>query len=92
MLPVMGEREKLQIFGATVRKRRTEQGISQESLATLAGLHRTYISMLERGIRNPSLTVILQLAEALGTKASTLIADLDAKVTKSAKDWCTLFN
>jgi transcriptional regulator with XRE-family HTH domain len=86
MLPVMGEREKLQIFGATVRKRRTEQGISQESLATLAGLHRTYISMLERGIRNPSLTVILQLAEALGTKASTLIADLDAKVTKSAKD------
>lgn len=83
MLPAMGEREKLQIFGAIVRKRRTEQGISQESLANLAGLHRTYISMLERGIRNPSLTVILQLAEALNTMASTLMADLEANVTKS---------
>lgn len=86
MLAAMGEREKLQILGAIVRKRRTEQGISQESLANLAGLHRTYISMLERGIRNPSLTVILQLAEALNTRASTLIADLEAKVTTSARD------
>jgi XRE family transcriptional regulator, regulator of sulfur utilization len=86
MLPAMGEREKLQIFGAIVRTRRTEQGISQESLANLAGLHRTYISMLERGIRNPSLTVILQLAEALGTGASTLMADLEAEVTTSARD------
>ena len=86
MLPAMGEREKLQIFGAIVRKRRTEQGISQESLANLAGLHRTYISMLERGIRNPSLTVILQLAEALGTTVSTLMADLEANVTTSAGD------
>ena len=82
----MGEREKLQIFGAIVRKRRTEQGISQESLASLAGLHLTYISMLERGIRNPSLTVILQLAEALNTVPSALMADLEAKVTKSARD------
>ena len=86
MLPAMGEREKLQIFGAIVRERRTEQGISQESLANLAGLHRTYISMLERGIRNPSLTVILQLAEALNTVPSALMADLEAKVTKSARD------
>ena len=85
MLPAMGEREKLQIFGAIVRKRRTDQGISQESLANLAGLHRTYISMLERGIRNPSLTVILQLAEALGTMASTLMADLEADVTTNAR-------
>jgi len=86
MLPGMGEREKLQIFGAIVRKRRTEQGISQESLASLAGLHRTYISMLERGIRNPSLTVILQLAEALDVRAATLIEDLEAKAAKSVRD------
>jgi XRE family transcriptional regulator, regulator of sulfur utilization len=86
MLPAMGEREKLQIFGAIVRKRRTEQGLSQESLANLAGLHRTYISMLERGIRNPSLTVILQIAEALDTRAATLMADLETKVTNSARD------
>jgi transcriptional regulator with XRE-family HTH domain len=86
MLSAMGEREKLQIFGAIVRKHRTEQGISQESLANLAGLHRTYISMLERGIRNPSLTVILQIAEALNMRAATLIADIEANVTKSARE------
>ena len=86
MLPAMGEREKLQIFGAIVRKHRTELGLSQESLANLAGLHRTYISMLERGIRNPSLTVILQIAEALNTMPSTLMADLETKVTNSARD------
>ena len=79
----MGERENLQIFGAIVRTRRTELGISQESLATLAGLHRTYISMLERGIRNPSLTVILRLADALDMPASSLIRDLEAKRTKT---------
>ena len=86
MLPAMGERESLQIFGAIVRKRRTEQGISQESLANLAGLHRTYISMLERGIRNPSLTVILRLAEALNMRPSTLMLDLEVNVTESAGD------
>lgn len=86
MLPVMGEREKLQIFGAIVRELRTEQGISQEGLANLAGLHRTYVSMLERGIRNPSLTVILQLAEALGTRASTLMVDLETNIIESARD------
>jgi transcriptional regulator with XRE-family HTH domain len=75
----MGERRELQVFGDIVRKRRMELGVSQESLATLAGLHRTYISMLERGIRNPSLTVLLQLADALHTKASELIADYEAE-------------
>ena len=86
MLAAMGERENLQVFGDVVRERRTEQGVSQESLANLAGLHRTYISMLERGIRNPSLTVILQLAEALNTVASKLMADFEAKVRASQRD------
>jgi transcriptional regulator with XRE-family HTH domain len=55
----------------------------QESLAHDAGLHRTYISMLERGIRNPSLTVILQLAEALQMKPSTLIADFETELVSN---------
>ena len=79
----MGERDSLQIFGAIVRKHRTELGISQEGLASLAGLHRTYVSMLERGIRNPSLTVILRLAGALNARASTLLAELESNVTES---------
>lgn len=82
----MGEREELRVFGEVVRKRRMELGVSQESLAHVAGLHRTYISMLERGIRNPSLTVLLQLAEALNTEASELIADYEAQAAVSLRD------
>lgn len=80
MLPAMDKVDKLQVFGETVRKYRTALGVSQESLAHQAGLHRTYVSMLERGIRNPSLTVILQLAQALGVQASLLIADYEKRI------------
>jgi len=82
----MGKRRELQVFGDIVRKRRMELGVSQESLAHVAGLHRTYISMLERGIRNPSLTVLLQLADALHTRASELIADYETEVTPAGRD------
>ena len=64
-------------FGAVIRKRRTSLGVSQEEFADQAGLHRTYISLVERGLRNPSLTVIERLAVALGTKASTLIQEVE---------------
>jgi CheY-like chemotaxis protein len=52
-------------FGLAVKKKRTEMGISQENLAERAGLHRTYISDVERGARNPSLESITRLAQAL---------------------------
>lgn len=71
----------MRIFGDIVRSHRLLLGVSQEELAHQAGLHRTYISMLERGIRNPSLTVILQLAQALDVKASSLIADYEERLT-----------
>lgn len=48
-------------------------GLSQEELAASAGLHRTYVSLLERGKRNPSLQVILALAGSLGIPATKLI-------------------
>lgn len=52
-------------FGSNVRKRREYLGITQESLAEAAGLDRSYIGGIERGERNPALTAILRLAEAL---------------------------
>jgi len=52
-------------FGENVRKYRKIRGISQEKLAELTGLHRTYISSLERGKRSISLKNIQKISEAL---------------------------
>ncbi|MHA1305071.1 MAG: helix-turn-helix domain-containing protein [Candidatus Heimdallarchaeaceae archaeon] len=52
-------------FGEQVRKLRNERGLSQEELAFCARLDRTYISGIERGIRNPSLDNIGKIAKAL---------------------------
>lgn len=60
------------LFGRAVRKRRRELDLSQEELAERAGLHRNYISDIERGDRNPSLENIRKLAKALDMKVSAL--------------------
>ena len=57
----------------SVHERREQLGISQEELAHRAGLHRTYISDIERGARNPSLKTLSRLAEALELATSELI-------------------
>lgn len=59
--------------GANLRRAREELGISQEDLADRAGLHRTYVSGVERGVRNPTVTVLEKLAKALKIKSSTLL-------------------
>jgi transcriptional regulator with XRE-family HTH domain len=61
-------------FGRTVRNRRLELGISQEALAELAGLHRTYVGSLERGERNVSLINITRLAAALNIAPDDLLS------------------
>lgn len=65
-----------QRFGLIVRDRRLKRGLSQERLADIAGLHRTYVSLLERGLRMPSLYVIAKLAEALETTIVDLVYEL----------------
>lgn len=62
-----------QRVGANLRRAREERGISQEELADRAGLHRTYISGVERGVRNPTVVVLEKIAKALKVKASTLL-------------------
>ena len=59
--------------GLNVRKFRTRKGWSQEALAYEADYHRTYISGIERGIRNPTVTVIARLAEVLDVKPGRLL-------------------
>lgn len=62
----------LHIFGMNVRRRREAMGISQEKFAELCGLHRTYISDLERFQRNISINNIERIANALGIDAYLL--------------------
>ena len=55
----------IHVFATNVRKYRSEKGLSQEALADLAGLHRTYISAVERERRNISIDNIENIASAL---------------------------
>jgi transcriptional regulator with XRE-family HTH domain len=60
------------LFGRCIREYRVKKGLSQEDLAELCGLHRTYISDVERGERNVSLVNIEKICEALGVKIHTI--------------------
>ena len=59
--------------GLNVRKHRNQRGFSQEELAFECGLHRTYISGVERGVRNPTVVVLEKVAKALGVTTSKLL-------------------
>lgn len=63
----------LEAFGKNVAARRKELGLSQEALAELSGLHRTYVGSVERGERNPSLKNIVKIALALGADPGDLV-------------------
>ncbi|WP_425230804.1 helix-turn-helix domain-containing protein [Sphingomonas sp.] len=60
-------------LAANVRRLRLEKGWSQEAYADEAGIHRTYVSDIERGARNPTITVIEKLAAPLGISAGSLL-------------------
>ena len=63
-------------FGRRLRALRTERGLSQEALADLAGVHRTYAGSIERGERNVALDNIHALADALGVSPARLVDDI----------------
>ena len=60
-------------IGLNVRKLRHEKGWSQEDYADRAGIHRTYVSQVERGLKSPTITVVLQLSKALDTMPSEIM-------------------
>lgn len=68
------------IFGANVRKARKAAGVSQERLALDAGVARSYMSDLERGIRNPTVEVIGRLALALNVRAAILVEGIPERL------------
>ncbi|MFC1688636.1 helix-turn-helix domain-containing protein [Pseudomonadota bacterium] len=76
-LVVVEEKHEILLnFGQRVRNLRTAKGLSQESFAALCGLDRTYISGIERGVRNLSLINIHALAQALEISVSELMQEL----------------
>lgn len=73
MLSVMKNSNNITVrFGQRVRQLRTELGLSQEAFADKCGLDRTYISGIERGVRNPTLEVIAVIADGLGVRLNEL--------------------
>ena len=66
-------------FGNVLREKRRERKLSQEKLALEAGVDRTFISFLERGMRQPTLKTLFALAGALDTSPSELVAAVQAR-------------
>jgi transcriptional regulator with XRE-family HTH domain len=75
----------LESFGKLIAERRKALGISQEELAERADLDRTYISGLERGVRNPSLTAIVKAAKGFGITTEELLHGLEAKAKRKSR-------
>lgn len=64
-------------FGVILKQIRTEKGISQETLALDAETNRTFISEIERGLKQPSITSVFKIAQALKMKPSELIKRIE---------------
>lgn len=81
ILPGMKKQATLeQVFGGVLRELRNRTGKTQETVALDAGLDRTYISMLERGLRQPSLETLLALSRGLEITASEIVAMVEAQI------------
>jgi transcriptional regulator with XRE-family HTH domain len=73
----MAGEELAREFGALVRRLRLRQGLSQERLGELSGLHRNYIGAVERAERTPSIVAADRLAKALGTTLASVFGELE---------------
>lgn len=67
----------IKVFGSNVKKYRTQKGLSQQTFAEMAGLHRTYISAIEREKRSIALENIQKIADALKIDTYLLFIDKD---------------
>jgi transcriptional regulator with XRE-family HTH domain len=70
-------------FGKVLKQHRKERGMSQEDLAGDAEFDRTYPSLLERGLRTPTLTILFAIATVLGVRADSLVNDTLEELKRS---------
>ena len=71
-------------FGALLREARQATGISQDELAARADIHRTYVSLLERGIKTPTLETFMRLCAAVDRQPDDFIAALQRRIGREA--------
>lgn len=64
-------------FGRALRKFRTARGLSQEQLALESGFDRTYVSLIERGLRSPSIRTLVGLAKCLELRPSEIVREME---------------
>lgn len=76
----MGRASLSAAFARVLRHAREARDLSQEDLAHAAGLHRTYVGLIERGLRNPTLDVGHALARALGTSLAELVRESEKRL------------
>jgi transcriptional regulator with XRE-family HTH domain len=69
----------LSAFGRSVRRWREKRNLTQEALAEKAGLDPTYISGIERGLRNPGIKNVARIAAAMNVTAAKLVEDMDSR-------------
>lgn len=73
-------------FGKVLRTLRRDAGLTQEELSFRADIERNYVSLIERGINQPTIRVIFKLATALNTKPSTIFAMVECEVEVATKE------
>ncbi len=79
-----GRLELSDAFALVLQRHRIAKKLSRAALSQKAGLHQTYIGLVERGLRNPSLDAVDAIAEALSVRASKLVSEAEAIRTKTS--------
>lgn len=75
----MPDESLAQVFGQVVRDWRVERGYSQEEFAYRCGIHRTYMTHVERGTKNPTLAVVAKIARGLSVELSAIWVEVERR-------------
>ena len=75
-----------QVFGRVLQRLRKTKGLSQEELSLLSGLDRTFISRLEGGQRQPTISTLIKLAQALNVSAASIVAEVEDLMDENKQD------